>query len=98
MTARHGLNGEKFACCATYLQALCSQASKSCHDGISLPNLGLSHPAIRFRYSPGKLLHNLGNALASDDAVEDDPKHPMRLNWCGVINVNEFIWFQLTKV
>ena len=56
------------------------------------------HLRKRLRYSPGKLLHNLGNAPAASDAVEDDPQHPMRLNWCGVINGFEFIWFQLTKV
>jgi hypothetical protein len=98
MTARRGLNGETYACRGPYLQALCPQASKSRHDGIIPQNIGLPHPAICFRYSPGKLLHNLGNAPASDDAVEGDPQHPMRLNWCGIINVNEFIWFQLTKV
>jgi hypothetical protein len=74
------------------------QSERRAHDGTVLPKVGVPHSLNRCRYSPGKLMHNLGNALASDDAVEDDPRHPMRLNWCGIINVNEFIWFQLTKV
>ncbi len=61
------------------------------------------------RYEPGKIMYNLGNSVAGEDVGDDfplsptalalnDPTHPMRVNWCGIINADEFIWFQLTKV
>ena len=71
---------------------------------------GVSHvtDALR-RYEPGKVLYNLGNSNSGEDVADNfplaptalalnDPTHPMRMNWCGIINADEFIWFQLTKV
>lgn len=65
---------------------------------------------IRFRrYEPGKVMYNLGNFNSGEDISDNyplspsvvtlnDPTHPMRMNWCGIINSDEFIWFQLTKI
>ncbi len=61
------------------------------------------------RYEPGKVMYNLGNFKNGEDIADDfplppkalalnDPTHPMRMNWCGIINEDEFIWFQLTKI
>ena len=55
------------------------------------------------------MLYNLGNSNSGEDVADNfplaptalalnDPTHPMRMNWCGIINADEFIWFQLTKV
>ena len=61
------------------------------------------------RYEPGQVLYNLGNSISGEVVADNlllaptalalnDPTHPMRFNWCGIINADEFIWFQLTKV
>jgi hypothetical protein len=54
-------------------------------------------------------MYNLGNFNSGEDISDNfplspsaltlnDPTHPMRMNWCGIINSDEFIWFQLTKI
>jgi hypothetical protein len=95
MTKRPGLNGVENV----------HRTLSHCTLRVLLP---LSLALLR-RYEPGKIMYNMGNFNHGEDVADDfplppttltlnDAAHPMRLNWCGIINEDEFIWFQLTKM